>query len=124
MTAKQIIDRVDEVKPNAFSGAAKLEWLNELEGRVAAEVMLMPQAQIRELKLNPEDTPLVEPPYDSIYTRWLEAMIDEENGEYDRYAATAGLFNAAWSEFTGWFARTYDPAQGYRKDRRRRYGTI
>lgn len=124
MTAREIIDLVDEIKPNAFSDTVKLRWLNALEGRVAAEVMLMPQPQIRELELKLTDTPMVEPPYDEIYTHWLKARIDEANGEYDKYANTAGLFNAAWSDFVCWFAQTYDPAQGYLKDWRMHHGTL
>ena len=124
MTARQIIDYVDEIKPNAFSDAVKLRWLNTLEGRVATEVMLMPQQQVPELMLRLTDTPMVEPPYDDIYTSWLEAKIDEANGEYNKYANTAAVFNSAWSGFVCWFAQTYDPAQGYLKDRRTRYGTL
>lgn len=116
MTAREIIDYVDEIKPNAFSDAVKLRWLNTLEGRVATEVMLMAPQQIRQLELKLTDTPMVEPPYDDIYTSWLEAQIDEANGEYDKYANTATVFNAAWSGFVCWFAQTYDPAQGYLND--------
>lgn len=125
MTARQIIDRVNEIKPNAFSDAVKLAWLNELEGRVAAEIMLMPQLQIPELTLALTDTPMVDTPYDAIYPAWLCARIDEANGEYDKYNTTAALFNSAWSSFSLWFAQTYDPAQGYISEERRRHnGTL
>lgn len=125
MTARQIIDRVNEIKPNAFTDTVKLYWLNELEGRIAAEVMLMPQRQIQELQLGLTDTPMVEAPYDSLYLYWLEARIDEANGEYDKYDTTAAMFNSAWSGFACWFAQTYDPAQGYvDEERRKDNGTL
>lgn len=40
-------------------------------------------------------------------------MIDYENGEYNRYANTSQMFNAAWNDFVAWFAEKYRPADGY-----------
>ena len=34
MTLKEVIDYVDEIKPNAFSEATKTIWVNECEGLV------------------------------------------------------------------------------------------
>ena len=39
-TLKGVIDYVDEIKPNAFSNAAKTQWINECEGLVQTEVLL------------------------------------------------------------------------------------
>ena len=41
MTPKQLFDYVDEIKPNAFSNATKTIWLNEVEGMVQTEVLLL-----------------------------------------------------------------------------------
>jgi len=40
MTIKQVLDYVDEIKPNAFSNATKTLWLNEVEGLVQTEIFL------------------------------------------------------------------------------------
>lgn len=125
MTARQIIDRVNEIKPNAFSDTVKLAWLNELEGRIAAEVLLMPPAEIRGVTLNLTSVPLVEPPYDDMYQHYLAARIDEANGEYDKAQNTMARFNACFSEFVCWFCQTWDPAQGYiAEEARRDNGTL
>lgn len=125
MTARQIIDRVNEIKPNAFTDEVKLKWLNELEGRVAAEVMLMSPAEIRGVTLNLTSTPMVDPPYDEMYMDWLKARIDEANGEYKKYQSTAQTFNACFSAFVCWFCQMWDPAQGYiDEERRRDNGTL
>lgn len=125
MTARQIIDRVNEIKPNAFTDAVKLAWLNELEGRVAAEVLLMPPAEIKGAALTMTSVPLVDPPYDDMYVHWLEARIDESNGEYSKYQNTMQRFNACFSEFVCWFCQTWDPAQGYvDEERRKDNGTL
>lgn len=115
-TFREIMERVDEVRPNAFSERQKLRWLAALEGRVAADVFLMDVAQIRELEPKfPEGLerePLVSFPHDDIYDTWLIAKIDEANREYTEYQNSMEYHNEHYSSFVKWFARTYRPAQG------------
>ena len=117
MTVREAIDWVDEVKPNSFPDAVKTGWLNRLEGQLAAEVFLMAPVEIEQLTLTDAGYELlVNPPYDDIYTLWLEAKIDEANGEYNKYQNTMQIYNARLGDFVCWFAQTWDPAQGYRKE--------
>lgn len=124
MKIREIIDRVDAVKPNVFTPEVKLDWINKIEGRLCADVFLMSTPQIRELVYRyPEDMdaePLVTSPHDDIYELWLTAQIDFANGEYNRYNNSMTAFNAAYGNFVRWFADFYGPAQGYR---RKCYGT-
>jgi len=53
---------------------------------------------------------LVPVPHDKLYRSYLCAMIDYANGEYDKYNNAMAMFNRELSEFTNWYARTYDPA--------------
>lgn len=119
-TIREIIDRVDEAKPNAFPDDLKIKWLSELDGKIAADVMLMGIVEIRQLgnayKGNADMEPLVTYPHDDIYDKWLEARIDYANGEYNKYQNSMEMFNAAFSGFVRWFASNYDPAQGYRRE--------
>jgi len=112
-TAGEIIAAVDEIKPNAFSTARKLAWLDELEGRIATDVMLMDVDCVPDLRLTESRTPIVQPPHDSIYRMWLTAKIDEANGDFDRYQNAQIAFDAAWRAFVRFFAERYDPAYGY-----------
>ena len=41
MTLAQLIERVDEVKPNAFSNDTKTAWVNEVEGMVQTQAFLL-----------------------------------------------------------------------------------
>lgn len=59
---------------------------------------------------------LVKPPYDELYVLYLEAKIDAENGEYNKYQNSLQLYNNAYGNFLRWFAGTYDPVQGYKKE--------
>lgn len=117
MKIREIIKHVDENKPNAFSEEQKVKWIAELDGNVAANVMLLNIAEIQQLNYKcPESLdaePLVAFPHDAIYALWLGAKIDFANGEYDLYANSMEMFNAMLGSFIRWFASTYEPAQGY-----------
>lgn len=124
MKVGEVIERVDAVKPNAFDSLAKVEWLNALEGRIAADVLLLAPAELGQLRYRwPEDRDtelLLAPPHDDIYGLWLQAKIDEANGEYNKYQNTMQIYNEHYGNFVRWFAGTWDPAQGYISEEARR----
>ena len=117
---REIIERVDKIKPNAFKQDVKVRWIAELDGMIATEVMLMCTTDAEQLKYScPDDLesePLVGFPHSGIYDLWLCAKIDFTNGEYNKYQNTMEMFNANYKAFVRWFAATYEPAQGYRKE--------
>ena len=45
MTIEEIFDYVDEVKPNNYSKEILTHWLNELEGKIQNEIMLLAQPE-------------------------------------------------------------------------------
>lgn len=112
MRVRDAIALADELKPNAFSSAAKVLWLSEVEGMVQTSVFqLAPEEVISYTWERDADTELlVLPPHDKLYVEYLAARIDYANGEYDKYANTMQMFNAFWAEFVAWFANTYRPA--------------
>ncbi len=115
MTIRTLLDYVQAVKPSAFTDEQMLVWINELEARVQLEVMQRWPGEIiqYELPQNENTELLMTPPHDSCYRYYLQAMIDYENGEYNRYANTSQMFNASWNDFVAWFAEKYRPADGY-----------
>lgn len=117
MTYREVIERADGEKPNAFDEKQKMAWVATLEGRLAADVFLWDVTEIRAMKHDypdgMDDELMVPWPHDDIYVYWLEAMIDRANGEDDRYQNSMQLYNAAYSNFVLWFVRSYEPAQGY-----------
>jgi len=120
MKIQEALQWVDEVKPNAFSAAVKTGWL-------AADVFLMAPAELAQFRYAwpaDKDRPLlVAPPHDDIYTAWLQAKIDEANGEYNKYQNTMQLYNEAYGSFLRWFCQLYDPVQGYVSEEVR-YGSV
>jgi len=117
MKISDVINWVDEVKPNAFPDPVKVEWLSALDGRIAANVFLLAPLEMEMLPyVYPRDMDmelLVHPPHDDIYSLWLQAKVDEANGEYKKFHNTSQIFNAHYTDFVRWFADTYNPAQGY-----------
>lgn len=115
-TIKEIIERVDENKPNAFSEKQKTRWIAMLDGKIAMSVFMLDIAEVKRLAYShPDDLEtetLVSFPHDDVYDLWLEAKIDFENGEYNKYQNTMEMFNTHYGAFVRWFADTYEPAQG------------
>lgn len=116
-TLAGVIAEVDAVKPNAFDNDTKTRWLNEVEGRVQTDVMLLAGPDVLQYDYDRcgDWTLLVDPPHDKLYGAYLTARIDYANGEYEKYQNTMQMFNTFWSEFVRWYARTYSPADAYRE---------
>lgn len=115
-TFSEIIKRVDQNKPNSFEVDEKLRWLTELNGKIAQEVMMMSVSGVRNLPRDKKALKceaLVGFPYDDLYDRYLEAMIDFHNGEYSNYQNSMEAYNSAYNTFLNWYLNTYDPVQGY-----------
>lgn len=115
MKIKKIIERVDQVRPNSFSEDIKIAWLTELDGQIAADVMLLGIEEIRQLETaDGEAELLIGYPHTGVYENWLVAKIDYAYGEYDKYQNTMAMFNSAYSNLVRWFARVYSPATNCR----------
>ena len=112
MTVQEAITYACAVKPNAFDNDTLTRWLNEVEGMVQTQVLLLRvEAVIRyTYAQDANKTMLVRPPHDKLYPAYLEARIDYANGEYNKYQNTMQMFNSFWGEFLRWFALVYRPA--------------
>lgn len=111
-TLKSVIEYVDEIKPNAFSNEAKTQWVNECEGLVQTEVLLLADTELISYSYDIDKNKelLVKHPHVKIYWAYLTAMIDFANGEYNKYQNTMQMFNAFFGEYMRWFALWYHPA--------------
>ncbi len=115
MTLKECIDFIDGIEPNDYSNDQKTAWVSELEGMLHTDVFLRPARGFSPLVYEDDKyrTLSVRPPHDKMYRDYLQARIHYANGEYDRYEVSAAVYNAEWGEFVRWFARNFDPADGY-----------
>lgn len=116
MTIEQAIAKIDTLKPNTYTEMDKLEWLNELDGRIKAEIVDTHEDadEVSYFGYN-EDTDLemttliVPSPYDDIYIKWLESKIDYANAEYAKYNNTSTAFNNAYQAFERYYNRQHMP---------------
>ncbi len=116
-TYRDIIELVDSYRPNAFDERLKLWWLVTLDGKIAAEVMLMDVNEVRAImdKEYPDAMdlePLVGFPHEELYLHYLEAKILYANEEYNSYQNAMESFNTYYRSYCTWLLNTYDPIKG------------
>lgn len=117
MTVSEAIALVDKLKPNHYTTAQKVGWLNDLDGMLFDDVVLthqrdeaVPDAFVPYDAAGDLQDVLIAPhPYDSIYRFWLESQIDLENAELVKYNQDAALYNQALDNFGAWYNRNYRP---------------
>lgn len=113
MTLKECIEQVTMDKPHAFSNETLTKWINEVEGYVQSEVMLLDTTKnltTYTWEDNQDTELMVLPPHDKLYISYLEAKIDYKNSEDDRYQNSMSMYNDQMLEFTLWFIDMYHPA--------------
>lgn len=117
MTIQDVLNLVDELKPNTMSVSAKVAFINEIEGKVHTEIIMRHEHTAEEEDMpsyDPTDLTdemLVEEPYHMLYVYWLEAKLDEQYREWDEYNNHRALFDAAWKEFAEHWTSTHMPIQ-------------
>ena len=118
ITLGKLIDEVKALKPEcAFTDEQLTAWVNDIEGKVQTEVMLLSVDDLvyYDCETCNEHDLLVAFPHYKLYKSYLFAMIDFANGEYEKYQNSMQMFNADWCDFVKWFARSYRPADMKRR---------
>lgn len=116
MTIQEALDIVDELKPNMMTRKTKVKFLQELEQKIHAEI-LMKHAHEEEQETKPEFTDdsdpgtvlIVPEPYSMVYVYWLMYKIDILNQEDARMNADYAHFSAEYLTMIDWWNRTYMP---------------
>ena len=105
---------VDATKPNQYSVADKVRWLNYLEGTIFEDIILTHEGgekisfdgySVDDL----EKEMLVSKPHDMLYVAYLQMKIDEANGETARYNNSATMYNSYMSDFSKYWHRNHLP---------------
>ena len=115
MTIAEAISKVDALKPNTYTPEDKIDWLSTLDARVKSQIIDAHEGGCSIFfygydSINDQETELLVPaPYDEMYLRWLEAMIDYHNSDDDRYNNAIMLFNNAYEGYKKHYTRTHMP---------------
>ena len=117
MKISEVIAKLDGLKPNAFAPEDKVGWINELEWRIKREIVDTHEV-IEPVEFDGyageesmEQVLIAPAPWDIVYLRWLECMVDYYNGESARFANSRILFNDAYADFSAWYNRTHKPVK-------------
>ena len=118
MTIAEVISKVDALKPNTYTPEDKIDWLSSLDARVKSQIIDAHECGHNivfygyDSMMDQETELLVPAPYDEMYLRWLEAMIDYHNSDDDRYNNAIMLFNNAYEGYKKHYTRTHMPKSG------------
>ena len=115
MTIAEAISKVDALKPNTYTPEDKVGWLSTLDARVKTQIIdahcsCEPVYFYGYDSIADQETELlVHAPYDEMYLRWLEAMIDYHNNEHKGFNNSIMLFNNAYDGYKKHYTRTHMP---------------
>lgn len=115
MKISEAISKVDALKPNTYTSEDKIDWLSTLDHRVKSQIIDTHKCNEPisfygyDGLLDQETELLVPAPFDEMYLRWLEAMIDYHNSDDDRYNNAIILFNNVYEGYKKHYTRTHMP---------------
>ncbi len=110
MKVGKVIEYIDTIKMNPYEDKIKTYWLNSLDGIIFKQVIksdkpfipyVWPEDEGKEL--------LIKAPFDDIYWKYLCAMIDYANKEYDAYNNAMIFFNTAYEDMKRQYLKDHEP---------------
>ncbi|MGO5549143.1 hypothetical protein ACTQW9_07655 [Lachnospiraceae bacterium LCP19S3_B12] len=131
MTAQELIGAYDAERPNQIDTGVKLSWIQKVEWMILRETVLThsndprftPRTKPGEEKSAPFDPEryfdtwdleselLAPPPYEDVYTYYLDMRQALNAGETKRYNQMMSLYNNAMLTFQQYYNRTYRPVK-------------
>lgn len=109
MTIRELINKISDEKPNSFSEAKLISFVNEVEAEVAEELHMDKEdvpVYVYEHDEDLDKVLLIPAPYDRLYISYVKAMIDYTNEEYDSYANNQAQHVQDYRDFVDWVVRT------------------
>lgn len=108
MTVREVLDFVNDVKPNAYMESTIMQYLNEVESMVWQEVLHQDPAEYTALSTpDDDDHSLAMPkPFDKCYSHYIQAMIDFQNEESISYQNNMSMYNVLWAEYKKYMQRS------------------
>ena len=106
MTLRELLNKISDEKPNSFSDAKLISFVNEVEAEVAEELHIDSAPVYTDADADLDKILLVTAPYDRLYISYVKAMIDYTNEEYDSYANNQAQHVQDYRDFVDWVVRT------------------
>lgn len=115
MKLGELLTIVDELKPNHYSAARKIKWVDDLEHRIYEQVIYSHENEenLKYTKINEDsdyNTELVGSGiFEDMYRFYLESMIDLSNQEINKYNNSASMFNEFYENYKDWYRTKHMP---------------
>jgi hypothetical protein len=115
MKIVEAITQVDALKPNTYTKEDMIGWLSTLDTKIKTQIIDAHEGGENiafsgyDSSTDLETQMLVSAPFDGMYLRWLEAMIDYHNSDDSRYNNAIILFNNDYESFKRFYTRTHMP---------------
>lgn len=106
MTIRDLLNKISKEKPNSFSEADLISFVNEVEAEVAEQLHEF-EAPVYTFEHDDElDRILLAPaPYDRLYISYVKMQMDFANEEWDSYANDQAQHVQDFRDFTDWVVR-------------------
>lgn len=115
MNVRELLAHIDQIRPNAYTDAEKIDMLNTIEGRVYTDIFLKAkdfEGEFIPFREGEEDRELAVPvPFTDLYVFYLASMIDFYNGDSGRYNDSVVLYNKAWDDYAAYYRENHMPKQ-------------
>ena len=105
MKIERLISLIDELKENSFHEETKINWINEVEGRVFCELLKKHPSDFLP-HFSMEDEITVPEPYVRMFTCYILAMISFMLGEFDAYSRGMIEYENVFSEYAKFLMRS------------------
>lgn len=107
MTVNEVLAKVKDGKPNAYSDESLNDMINDCEAMMQRELMLTaPDEIIQYAWPDDRDNELILPrPYDMVYVYYVTMMIEFRQEEYEAYNNTKLMFEAQYQDAKGYYNR-------------------
>ena len=99
MTPNKAIEYIDSIRPNVYEEEIKLRWISDVDSMVKRLVFGHKNVEPYSYPKDMDKELIIKPPFDNIYTYYLESMIDYYNREYGNYNNSAMMFESRFSEY-------------------------
>ncbi|MBQ8407820.1 MAG: hypothetical protein IJY39_03050 [Clostridia bacterium] len=105
MKVRELFELADAAKPNDICDSVKMRWVNDIEGKVACEIMK--KAPEEHMPLSGEDSELSVPDaYVRVYLLYLWAMIELSAGNYSAFTELNRAFESELAAFARYVIRS------------------
>ena len=111
MKLKEMLDYIDDLRPNSYGTDNKLKWINEIEADVVKMICKTEEGKtfvwVPYKDIDMDKTLLMPNEYSDAYYHYILAKIYYNDDEISRYNNEIQMFNNIYSQFKAEYTRNH-----------------